>query len=314
MTPLVSIIIPCYNQAAFLPDTIRSLQAQTLANWECIVVDDGSTDESAAIVRQFANQDIRIRLLSKSNGGSASARNAGLQQAQGEYIQFLDADDIIQPDKLLEQTEQMKTHHWLVSYTGFCWFTEDEQHQRHVQPTLSYKHHILFSLRFSLLTRWGIDFSIPQHALLYQRAFLERHQLSFNEQIRQREDWCYLLQVSRHVQRNEVGFIPSTHAWYRSNPTGKTGTYLKISDGNFRFIQAYKPFLTWREYPLWAYRLSAELWMMAGRVAKYRELEGLNLIGRFMHSLSDILLLIIAILLLPLSFLFIAIRSIFVYL
>ena len=77
----VSVIIPCYNQALFLPKAIASLQAQTLEDWECIIVDDGSTDNTAEVASNLALQDSRIRLLQKINGGSASARDLGLKHA-----------------------------------------------------------------------------------------------------------------------------------------------------------------------------------------------------------------------------------------
>ena len=71
---MVSIIIPCYNQAEFLPDTLANLQQQTMQDFECVVVDDGSTDNSAEIVRKTAAVDPRFRLVQKPNGGSATAR------------------------------------------------------------------------------------------------------------------------------------------------------------------------------------------------------------------------------------------------
>ena len=99
----VSVIIPAYNQATFIPKAVASLQAQTLDSWECIVVDDGSTDNTAEIVTNIALREPRVRLLQKQNGGSASARDMGLKHAQGEFIQFLDADDTIASNKLEQQ-------------------------------------------------------------------------------------------------------------------------------------------------------------------------------------------------------------------
>ena len=80
----VSIITPCYNAAPYITRTINSVQNQTISDWEMIIVDDGSIDNSADIVKDFASKDARIKLLQKENGGSASARNMGLSIAQGE--------------------------------------------------------------------------------------------------------------------------------------------------------------------------------------------------------------------------------------
>src|SRR5690349_15016470 len=91
----VSIIVPCYNYARFLPDAVASVLAQTFEDWELIVVDDGSTDASLAVARQLIarHPDRRMRVFHQSNQGNAATRNTGAQLAVGEYIMFLDADD-----------------------------------------------------------------------------------------------------------------------------------------------------------------------------------------------------------------------------
>ncbi|HJU48612.1 MAG TPA: glycosyltransferase family A protein, partial [Gaiellaceae bacterium] len=98
--PLVSVVIPCFNDAEFLGDALASLCAQTLQDWECIVVDDGSTDETAAVAAMRAGEDKRIRYLWQANSGLSAARNAGLAVCGGQYVQFLDADDMLEPRKL----------------------------------------------------------------------------------------------------------------------------------------------------------------------------------------------------------------------
>ncbi|MBS1531843.1 MAG: glycosyltransferase, partial [Bacteroidetes bacterium] len=99
--PLVSIIIPVYNSAPYLDETIRSAMNQTWPNKEIIVVDDGSTDGSLSIARQFETGNVRV--FSQPNKGGSSARNKGLREAKGEYIQFLDGDDLLSPDKIAGQ-------------------------------------------------------------------------------------------------------------------------------------------------------------------------------------------------------------------
>lgn len=95
-SPVFSIIIPCYNYGIYLSETITSLQSQTFPYWECLIVDDASTDDSRLISSDFAAKDSRIRLLChKKNKGLASSRNTGIQFARGEYIIFLDADDLL---------------------------------------------------------------------------------------------------------------------------------------------------------------------------------------------------------------------------
>lgn len=103
--PLISIIIPCYNYGNFLPDAVRSVSGQTYSNWECIIVDDGSTDNSGKIAEELAKEDPRIFYHHKPNGGLSSARNCGIDKAKGEYIGFLDADDLFDKEKLAKQKE-----------------------------------------------------------------------------------------------------------------------------------------------------------------------------------------------------------------
>lgn len=98
--PKVSVIVPAYNVSQYIKETLISLEQQTFSDFEALIVDDGSTDNTAAIVRQICQQDSRFQLLQKSNGGLSSARNHGIRHARGEYIALLDGDDIYHKDKL----------------------------------------------------------------------------------------------------------------------------------------------------------------------------------------------------------------------
>lgn len=100
--PVVSIVVPAYNCQLFIEQTVRSIQAQTLQEWECIIVDDGSTDRTLALIRELAAQDTRLRIVTQPNGGPASARNHGLRliDPRAEYVAFMDSDDIWLPDAL----------------------------------------------------------------------------------------------------------------------------------------------------------------------------------------------------------------------
>src|SRR5438309_10172922 len=98
---IVSVITPVFNAAGFLPETLRSVQAQTLRNWEHILVDDGSTDGSFALIEEAVAADPRLRLLrTRGRSGPGKARNQGLECARGKYVAFLDADDLWLPEKL----------------------------------------------------------------------------------------------------------------------------------------------------------------------------------------------------------------------
>ena len=107
--PLVSVITPCYNAERYLASAIESVISQTFSDWEMIVVDDCSTDGSAAIVRRYAQDDVRIRLLStmQNTGSPAIPRNIGIENAHGRYLAFLDSDDIWLPTRLEHQIPLM---------------------------------------------------------------------------------------------------------------------------------------------------------------------------------------------------------------
>ncbi len=100
MKSLVSVLIPCYQQGRYLADCISSLINQSHQNWEALIIDDGSTDDTHLIASVLCKSDDRVRYFHKENGGLSSARNLGLEKASGAYIQFLDADDLLERDKI----------------------------------------------------------------------------------------------------------------------------------------------------------------------------------------------------------------------
>ncbi len=99
--------MPAYNTEKYIGDSIQSVLDQTYINWELLVVDDGSTDETANIIRRFAANDARVKYLSQPNGRQAKARNTGLAKAQGDLLAFLDSDDLWVPEKLAREWETM---------------------------------------------------------------------------------------------------------------------------------------------------------------------------------------------------------------
>lgn len=100
MPALISLIIPVYNTEEFLHECLESVSAQTYPHFECILVDDGSTDRSAGICERFCGKDARFRLLKQENRGLPNARNRGLEEAKGEYVCFMDSDDAVHPEAL----------------------------------------------------------------------------------------------------------------------------------------------------------------------------------------------------------------------
>lgn len=110
-TPEISIIVPCYNQEKYISECLDSVLAQTFENWECIVINDGSTDNSLNIIKEYTKKSDKIKLLNQKNSRLVTARNNGIKTSSGKYIYPLDGDDKIAPDclaKLYEAMEQQK--------------------------------------------------------------------------------------------------------------------------------------------------------------------------------------------------------------
>ncbi len=119
MNKLVSIITPCFNAEDFISDTILSVQNQTYANWELLITDDGSTDYSIKIIREFIKNDDRIKLFEISNSGAAVARNNSIKNAEGNFIAFVDSDDLWLPKKLELQLKFMIDNNYNFTYTSY---------------------------------------------------------------------------------------------------------------------------------------------------------------------------------------------------
>lgn len=119
MHKLVSIITPCYNCSKFIEETIHSIQNQTYSNWELLISDDGSTDNSVEIIERLQLTDARIKLFKLQNSGAAVARNHSIKMANGRYIAFLDSDDLWLPKKLEKQVAFMENGKYPLSFGGY---------------------------------------------------------------------------------------------------------------------------------------------------------------------------------------------------
>ena len=130
--PKVSIIIPLYNKSKYISSTLDSVLQQKYTDYEVIVVNDGSTDDSLAIAKSYEIKDHRIHVLDISNGGVSHARNMGLSYAQGEWIQFLDGDDRIDEDYLVKGVELAEKYDVDILFTNFQMVDEDGRYKKEV--------------------------------------------------------------------------------------------------------------------------------------------------------------------------------------
>lgn len=124
--PLVSIITPMYNGEKFIAETIESVLSQTYKNWELLITDDCSKDKSIEIVKKYIEKDKRIKLLElSSNGGGSVARNNSIKEAKGDFIAFLDSDDLWVPEKLEKQIKWMMEKNYDFTYSIYQHMTEE---------------------------------------------------------------------------------------------------------------------------------------------------------------------------------------------
>lgn len=192
----VSIIVPCYNYGAFIADTIASLQAQTHGHWEAIVVDDGSVDDTASRVAELAQQDARIFYLHQQNQGVSVARNAGMALARGEFVAFLDADDLISPTKLQAHIEHFRRCPSVnISYSKLRFFSDSNRSELFTNYGLDSvrEQSLLISgygqETFSLLIRKN---RLPLQTAMFRRSLLQQVGL-FAVGMKALEDWDYVL-------------------------------------------------------------------------------------------------------------------------
>jgi hypothetical protein len=122
--PSISVITPCYNGGKYLRETIESVLAQTYPPLEMIVVDDGSTDDSAAIAESFGPP---VRVIRQTNQGESAARNRGIAEARGDYLHFLDADDLLHPEAFARLADAVRDTPGAVALMGCAYFTDDPQ-------------------------------------------------------------------------------------------------------------------------------------------------------------------------------------------
>lgn len=227
--PLVSVIVPCFNHGRYLGEALESILAQSYEHWECLVVDDGSTDETSAVADVYCRKDARISHLKLRNGGVSAARNAGLDIAKGSLIQFLDADDLILPGKLEVMVSAMESHRSLVvAFCNWCWSQKDGpprmKPSRFGDPTLRMERPIL-----DLASRWETDLSIPVHCFLLDARIFGEHRIRFDDALPTHEDWDCWLRV--FALGPAVVKVPDMLAVYRMDEQGMSQNIPRMVEG-----------------------------------------------------------------------------------
>lgn len=233
--PPVSIIIPAYNQGKYISECLNSVINQTVTDWECIVINDGSTDNTKKIILSYTKQYPKIRMIDQPNKGLSAARNRGLGEAKGDYIQFLDSDDAIKKNKLKVQLDLLtQTSDLALSYTDYYCSSEDDLNIKSSRSWLSPKFRSKNHLH-DLISYWESKISIPIHCFLFDANFFKKYKISFDEQLPNHEDWECLINILR--LHPKVFYIDNELSIYRVHESSMAQNRMSMKNG---FTQAIR--------------------------------------------------------------------------
>ncbi|BAY25923.1 glycosyltransferase involved in cell wall biogenesis [Calothrix sp. NIES-2100] len=211
-TPKVSVVVPAYNVSGYLEAALFSVECQSFGDYEVLIVDDGSTDETAEIALTFSRRDSRFQLLQKPNGGLSSARNYGLHHAQGEYIALLDGDDTYHPDKLAVHIAKLdKSPEIGVTYSASRAIRDDGQV---TFMSLSGKP-IVNNILLALLCK---NFIGHGSNAVFRRCLIDEVG-EFDETLRSSEDIDFWLRIAA-TERWRFYREPRILCYYRVRPSG----------------------------------------------------------------------------------------------
>lgn len=216
-SPLVSIVVPVYRAESYLAACVDSILTQSVGDFELLLIDDGSPDNSGALCDGYAKRDERVRAIHKENGGVSSARNLGIEQAKGRYIVFIDSDDYVSPDYLRHMLEAEETasagEKNVLVISDYQPFTETGLEERAFPEEMTMDlvpggttarqfREMVFAFRI-----------FPPYCKLYRTDIIRFHGLRFDTSIRTAEDFDFNRRYLDYVER--ICYIPSICYHYR---------------------------------------------------------------------------------------------------
>lgn len=214
---LVSVVVTCFNQGRYLNDSLNSLLGQSHRNWECFVINDGSSDDSESIALEFVKKDTRIRYFYQSNQGVAAARNFGISQCKGEFIQFLDADDQLHLEKIKTQVAILQSNEAIdIVYGSSRYFFDGE---REVLYPLHFRGSVPCDLTFR--DSFQVEMLMKHNICTNCSALLRRgiiQKVTFRKVIY--EDWVFNLECALN------GFV------FHFEPSFSSYSYIRITESS----------------------------------------------------------------------------------
>lgn len=229
---MISVIVPVYNVEKYIKECLKSISEQTFRDFELILVDDGSSDTSVNVAREYLeNKDFKWKIIEKENGGQSSSRNEGLKQAEGEYVIFIDSDDVVSKDFLSSLYENISDDCDL----SFCNF-QYVKTQDPPEDDLKDVHYLDRNEFIDSFLKRTIGFVVP--SMMFKRSFLLDNDLFFREKIRYSEDQLFIWEVI--FKTKKAAYLPrKMYGYYLRGQSIMTGSpYEKIVNG----FHVYKDF------------------------------------------------------------------------
>lgn len=229
--PIISVVIPVYNAKKHLRECLQTVAKQTFTQWEAILVDDGSQDGSAQICDEAAKKDPRFRVIHQENRGVSTARNVGIEAATGEYLIFVDADDVCQRTYFEKMVDAMRTYEPDIVLCGFDRFREGwEKEQLITRYSITLMKNRKQFLHLYTEPRINM-FGISVWAKLYRRSMIEEHHIRFDPEISYEEDCCFIADCVPYIQN--VAVIGESLYRYRQMDESLSKGYRKDT---YRFL------------------------------------------------------------------------------
>lgn len=227
-TPLVSVIMPAYNSAAFIRDAISSIQQQSYSHWELFVIDDASTDCTVGIVKDLMKNDSRINLIeNKKNLGPGDARNKGIHAAKGNFIAFLDSDDLWLEEKLELQLRFMKRHEMAMCFSSYLLMEENGSYSGKMVEALEF-------LTYKKLLRSNYVGNLTG---IYH---VEKTGKIYHPSLRKRQDWALWLSILKN--HGETRGIQQPLAVYRIRKKSLSNNKTALLSHNFKIYREFLDF------------------------------------------------------------------------
>jgi glycosyltransferase involved in cell wall biosynthesis len=244
--PVVSIIVPCYNQGCFLSETLECISKQEYTDWECLIINDGSSDDTEQVADKWVKNDSRFRYFKKVNGGISSARNVGIKNSQGKYIQFIDADDLIEAHKLASQCDYLEKNSSVgIVYGDMRYFPTDQPYQLRysiADPDVEWLESAWLDPR-PILEKLLENNIMGINCPLFRVSVFQNVGL-FTEGMHMMEDWFYFIRCA--IKGVVFQFIPSDNslALVRIHARSATQNFDKILQGTYEMTLLLGPLLS----------------------------------------------------------------------